>query len=49
MAFRPEEVSSIIQQELEKQETKLETESVGSILQIGDDPPRPIDVRLELE
>jgi F-type H+-transporting ATPase subunit alpha len=36
MAFRPEEVSSIIQQELEKQETKLETESVGSILQIGD-------------
>ena len=36
MAFRPEEVSSIIQRELEKQETKLETESVGSILQIGD-------------
>jgi F-type H+-transporting ATPase subunit alpha len=36
MAFRPEEVSSIIQQELEKQETKLESESVGSVLQIGD-------------
>ncbi|NIM19711.1 MAG: F0F1 ATP synthase subunit alpha [Candidatus Latescibacteria bacterium] len=36
MAFRPEEVSSIIQRELEKQETKLESESVGSILQIGD-------------
>jgi len=36
MAFRPEEVSSIIQRELEKQETKLETASVGSILQIGD-------------
>jgi F-type H+-transporting ATPase subunit alpha len=36
MAFRPEEVSSIIQQELEKQEAKLETKSVGSILQLGD-------------
>jgi F-type H+-transporting ATPase subunit alpha len=36
MAFRPEEVSSIIQQELEKQQTQLESESVGSILQIGD-------------
>lgn len=36
MAFRPEEVSSIIQQELEKYETKLETKSVGSILQVGD-------------
>jgi len=36
MAFRPEEVSSIIQRELEKQETKLETESIGSILQVGD-------------
>jgi F-type H+-transporting ATPase subunit alpha len=36
MAFRPEEVSSIIQRELEKQETTLESESVGSVLQIGD-------------
>jgi len=36
MAFRPEEVSSIIQRELEKHETSLETESVGTILQIGD-------------
>jgi F-type H+-transporting ATPase subunit alpha len=36
MAFRPEEVSSIIQRELEKQETKLESESVGSVLQVGD-------------
>ncbi|MFQ5510251.1 MAG: F0F1 ATP synthase subunit alpha [Candidatus Krumholzibacteriia bacterium] len=36
MAFRPEEVSSIIQTELEKHETTLETESVGTILQIGD-------------
>lgn len=36
MAFRPEEVSSIIQRELEKQEAKLETKSVGSILQLGD-------------
>jgi F-type H+-transporting ATPase subunit alpha len=36
MAFRPEEVSSIIQTELERHETTLETESVGTILQIGD-------------
>jgi F-type H+-transporting ATPase subunit alpha len=36
MAFRPEEVSSIIQRELEGYESSLETESVGTILQIGD-------------
>ena len=36
MAFRPEEVSSIIQKEIEGFETSLETESVGTILQIGD-------------
>jgi F-type H+-transporting ATPase subunit alpha len=36
MSFRPEEVSSIIQRELERHETSLESESVGTILQIGD-------------
>jgi F-type H+-transporting ATPase subunit alpha len=36
MAFRPEEVSSIIQRELERYKTSLETESVGTILQVGD-------------
>ena len=36
MAFRPEEVSSIIQRELERHEKSIETESVGTILQIGD-------------
>ena len=36
MAFQPEEVSSIIQQQLEKHDTTLEMESVGAILQIGD-------------
>ncbi|MEJ2720456.1 MAG: F0F1 ATP synthase subunit alpha [bacterium] len=36
MAFRPEEVSSIIQREIEGYESSLETESVGTILQIGD-------------
>lgn len=36
MAFRPEEVSSIIQAELEKHENTLENEAVGTILQIGD-------------
>ncbi len=36
MAFRPEEVSTILQKEIEKYETKLEMESVGTVLQIGD-------------
>jgi F-type H+-transporting ATPase subunit alpha len=36
MAFRPEEVSSIIQAELQKSDVKLEMESVGTVLQVGD-------------
>ncbi len=36
MAFQPEEVSAIIQKQLEAHDTELEMESVGSILQIGD-------------
>lgn len=36
MPLRPEEVSSIIQQEIEKYELPLDMESVGTILQIGD-------------
>jgi F-type H+-transporting ATPase subunit alpha len=36
MTFRPEEVSSIIQQELKKYTANLEMESRGSILQVGD-------------
>ncbi len=36
MAFRPEEVSSIIQKEIEGYEASLEMESVGTILQVGD-------------
>ncbi|MCP4633741.1 MAG: F0F1 ATP synthase subunit alpha [candidate division Zixibacteria bacterium] len=36
MALRPEEVSSVILKEISKYETKLEMESVGTILQIGD-------------
>lgn len=36
MALRPEEVSSIIQQEISKYDIPLEMESVGTILQIGD-------------
>ncbi|MFQ6008261.1 MAG: F0F1 ATP synthase subunit alpha [Candidatus Zixiibacteriota bacterium] len=36
MALNPEEVSSVIKQELEKYETKLEMESVGTVLQVGD-------------
>ena len=36
MAFKPEEVSSIIQKELERFETDLEMASVGRVLQVGD-------------
>lgn len=36
MALNPEEVSSVIKRELEKYETKLEMESVGTVLQVGD-------------
>lgn len=36
MALRPEEVSSIIQMELEKFQSELHMESVGTVLQVGD-------------
>ncbi len=36
MAFRPEEVSSIIQAQLQSSDAKLEMESLGTILQVGD-------------
>ncbi len=36
MALNPEEVSSVIKKELEKYDTKLEMESVGTVLQVGD-------------
>ncbi|HWR82210.1 MAG TPA: F0F1 ATP synthase subunit alpha [Candidatus Deferrimicrobium sp.] len=36
MGLNPEEVSSIIKKELEKYETRLEMESVGTVLQVGD-------------
>jgi F-type H+-transporting ATPase subunit alpha len=36
MPLRPEEVSSVIQKEIAKYETKLEMESVGTVLQVGD-------------
>jgi len=36
MALNPEEVSSVLKKELEKYETKLEMESVGTVLQVGD-------------
>ena len=36
MALRPEEVSSVLQKELEGFEKSLEMESVGSVLQVGD-------------
>jgi F-type H+-transporting ATPase subunit alpha len=36
MGLNPEEVSAIIKREVESYETKLEMESVGTILQVGD-------------
>jgi len=36
MSIRPEEVTNILQQELESYKTKLKLESIGTILQVGD-------------
>lgn len=36
MAIRPEEITSILEQELNKFERKAETEHVGTVLQVGD-------------
>jgi len=36
MALRPEEVSSVIQKEIQKYDTRLAMESVGTVLQVGD-------------
>ncbi len=36
MGLNPEEVSSVLKRELEKFDTKLEMESVGTVLQVGD-------------
>ncbi|HZE20373.1 MAG TPA: F0F1 ATP synthase subunit alpha, partial [Candidatus Angelobacter sp.] len=36
MALKPEEVSSVLEQELEKYESRLKMESVGTVLQVGD-------------
>jgi len=36
MAFKPEEVSSVLEQELERYESRLKMESVGTVLQVGD-------------
>src|SRR2546426_3938618 len=36
MTFKPEEVSAILAQELERYEAKLETKSVGTVLSVGD-------------
>ncbi len=36
MSFRPEEVSAVLAQELERYEATLETRSVGAVLSVGD-------------
>src|SRR5437762_14058714 len=40
MAFKPEEVSSVLEQELERYESRLKMESVGTVLQVGDEIAR---------
>ncbi|MGH7724614.1 MAG: F0F1 ATP synthase subunit alpha [Candidatus Eiseniibacteriota bacterium] len=36
MSFRPEEVSAVLQKELERYETKIEMKTVGTVLSVGD-------------
>src|SRR5262245_8303121 len=36
MAIRPEEITSILEQELQRFDRKAETEHVGTVLQVGD-------------
>jgi len=36
MVLKPEEVTSIIKKELEKYKTRLRTESIGTVIQVGD-------------
>jgi F-type H+-transporting ATPase subunit alpha len=36
MAFKPEEVSAVLEQELEHYQSRLKVESVGTVLQVGD-------------
>ncbi|MBF0531931.1 MAG: F0F1 ATP synthase subunit alpha [Candidatus Omnitrophica bacterium] len=36
MEIRPEEITSILKKELEKYQTRLETESIGRVIQVGD-------------
>ena len=36
MTLRPEEVTGIIKKQLEKYKTRLQQESVGTVLQVGD-------------
>ncbi|MDD5085669.1 MAG: F0F1 ATP synthase subunit alpha [Candidatus Omnitrophica bacterium] len=40
MALRPEEVTSIIKKELEKYKTRLRVQSIGTVIQVGDDVAR---------
>ena len=36
MAIKPEEVTSILKKELEKYRSRIEVESVGTVIQVGD-------------
>ena len=44
MSFRPEEISAVLQKELESYDTKLETKTVGVVLSVGDSACFPADV-----
>ena len=36
MVLKPEEVTAIIKKELEKYKSRLRTESIGTVIQVGD-------------
>lgn len=40
MALKPEEITSVIKQELEKYRTRLRVQSIGTVIQVGDDVAR---------
>ena len=36
MSLRPEEISSIIKEQIKKYDTKLDTVDIGTVIQVGD-------------
>ena len=45
MKIRPEEITSVLERELEKYEAALDVEQVGTVLEVGDGSPAPCRAR----